>query len=129
MYFQNTGYGNPISGVIGLPWLNATANLLLASNSSTSQDLYVSFTHRELPPTVLVAMGLFNNSAFSASNDVNATMPVDTINHRRAWQSSRIMPFLTNIAVEKLQCDSYGFEAGEYSECWLTRVHNRFLAV
>jgi acid phosphatase len=114
MYFQNTGYGNAISGVLGLPWLNATANLLLAPNSSASQDLYISFTHRELPPTVLVSMGLFNNSAFSSSNDVNATMPVDTINHRRAWQSSRIMPFLTNIAVERLQCDSFGFDAGEY---------------
>jgi len=116
MYFQNTGYGNPISGVIGFPWVNATAELLLAANTSKSQpqDLYISFTHRELPPTVLVALGLFNNSAFSASNNVNATMPADTINHRRAWQSSKILPFLTNVAMEKMQCDSFGHEPGEF---------------
>ncbi|KAF2430907.1 phosphoglycerate mutase-like protein [Tothia fuscella] len=114
MYHQNTGYGNPASGVIGLPWLSSTAALLMEGNSSSAQDLYISFTHRELPPTVLVAMGLFNNSAFSASNDVNATMPNTVINHRRAWQSSRILPFLTNIAVEQMQCSSFGFEAGEY---------------
>ena len=121
MYFQNTGYGNPISGAIGFPWVNATAQQLLSDNNSTNstQDLYVSFTHRELPPTVLVALGLFNNSAFSASDDVNATMPNDEINPRRAWVSSNILPFLTNIALERLECDSFGFQdqastTGEY---------------
>ncbi|KAJ9628583.1 hypothetical protein H2203_002484 [Taxawa tesnikishii (nom. ined.)] len=113
MYFHNTGYGNPISGVLGFPG----TQLLLADNAD--QDLYVSFTHRELPPTVLVALGLFNNSAFSGADDVNATMPLTTINPRRAWQSSRILPFLTNIALERLECDSYGFQdnankTGEY---------------
>lgn len=112
MYFQNTGYGNEVSGVIGFPWLNATTGLLFEDQAD--QDIYVSFTHRELPPTVLVAMGLFNNSAFSASGDVNATMPTDAINYNRAWISSRILPFLTNINIEKMQCDSYGYDSGEY---------------
>ncbi|KAF1353917.1 histidine phosphatase superfamily [Delphinella strobiligena] len=107
MYFQNTGYGNPISGVIGYPWVNATAE--------PHRLLHPSRT----PPTVLVALGLFNNSAFSGSNDVNATMPTDAINPNRAWISSNILPFLTNIAVERLECDSYGYQdnataTGEY---------------
>ncbi|KAK5135605.1 hypothetical protein LTR08_005085 [Meristemomyces frigidus] len=121
-YFHNTGYGSPISGVIGYPWVNATAALLMADSDNATgaqQDLYVSFSHRELPPTVLVALGLFNNSAFSDTNDVNATMPVDEINPYRAWVSSKILPFLTNIAVEKMECDSYGYQdtaatTGEY---------------
>lgn len=121
MYFQNTGYGNSISGTIGYPWVNATATQLL-SNTNTSgevQDLYVSFTHRELPPTVLVALGLFNNSAFSGADDINATMPNDSLNPRRAWVSSHILPFLTNIAIERMECDSFGFQdeansTGEY---------------
>lgn len=109
MYHHNTGYGNPISAVLGYPWLNAsTASLFSASDDA--QDLYVSFTHRELPPTVLVAMGLFNNSAYAGTNNPNASMPTDVINHRRAWKSSAILPFLTNIAIEKMSCDSYGFE-------------------
>ncbi|KAH7041984.1 histidine phosphatase superfamily [Macrophomina phaseolina] len=109
MYHHNTGYGNPISPILGYPWVNATASSLFTA-SADAQDLYVSFTHRELPPTVLVAMGLFNNSAYTGTNNPNATMPNDVINHRRAWKSSNIIPFLTNVAIEKMSCDSYGFE-------------------
>ncbi|KAM5349448.1 hypothetical protein ACJ41O_005953 [Fusarium nematophilum] len=114
-YHYNVGYGNQVSGYVGLPWLNATAGLLL-NEESDDQDLYVSFTHRELPPMVLVAMGLFNNSEFGGSEaEVNSTMPLDRINYRRAWKSSNILPFLTNIAIERLNCtDSYGYEDGEY---------------
>ncbi|EME85217.1 uncharacterized protein MYCFIDRAFT_65734 [Pseudocercospora fijiensis CIRAD86] len=110
MYHHNTGYGNPVSGSIGFPWLNTTANLL-ASEEDDDQDIYISFTHRELPPTVLVAMGLFNNSAMTGANDVNATMPLEQVNHHRQWISSYILPFLTNVAVEKMNCSaSYGYQ-------------------
>ncbi|KAJ9654318.1 hypothetical protein H2198_006616 [Neophaeococcomyces mojaviensis] len=102
MYHYNTGYGNPISGVVGFPWLNATMNLL--TSSSASQDLYISFTHRELPPTVLVAMGLFNNTQFSTASSINNTMPLKQINYNRAWVSSYILPFLSNIAIERMDC-------------------------
>ncbi|KAF2643054.1 phosphoglycerate mutase-like protein [Massarina eburnea CBS 473.64] len=111
-YFYNAGYANPISGVIGFPWVNASAALLLADDAK--QDIYVSFTHRELPPTVIVAMGLFNNSAYSGTNDPNATMPLTTQNYGRAWKSSAILPFLSNIAVEKMTCESYGYDSGDY---------------
>lgn len=109
-YHYNTGYGQPAAGAMGFPWVNATMDLLSAETAA--QDLYISFTHRELPPTVLVAMGLFNNSQFSGGNDVNATMPLDQINYNRAWISSRILPFLTNIAIERMNCSSnYGVAA------------------
>ncbi|KAJ9145524.1 Histidine acid phosphatase [Pleurostoma richardsiae] len=117
MYHYNIGYGSEVSGVIGFPWLNATASLLTADEENEDvQDLYVSFTHRELPPTVLVAMGLFNNSEFGGSEaSINASMPEDRINHRRAWKSSHIIPFLTNIAIERLNCTgSFGFNDGDY---------------
>ncbi|KAK4217437.1 putative histidine acid protein [Rhypophila decipiens] len=115
-YHYNVGYGSPVAGVFGLPWFNTSASLLMAANSSSTEDLYFSFTHRELPPAVLVAMGLFNNSAFGGTGDsINDTMPLDRINHRRAWKSSHILPFLSNIAIEKLQCEeSHGFGDGEY---------------
>lgn len=107
-YHYNTGYGNDISGVIGFPWLQSTLNTL--SGDSASQDIYVSFTHRELPPTVLVAMGLFNNSQFSGSNNINSTMPTNQINYNRAWVSSYLLPFLSNIAIERMNCSqSYGY--------------------
>ncbi|KAF1952684.1 phosphoglycerate mutase-like protein [Byssothecium circinans] len=111
-YFYNAGYANPISGVLGFPWVNASAGLLSADDAK--QDIYVSFTHRELPPAVIVAMGLFNNSAYSGTNNPNATMPLKTQNYGRAWRSSAILPFLSNIAVEKMSCESYGFDSGDY---------------
>lgn len=116
-YHYNVGYGSPVAGAVGVPWLNATAGLLTDNNDGAAeQDLYVSFTHRELPPMVLVAMGLFNNSAFGGSAaTINDTMPSDTINHRRAWRASHVLPFMTNVALERLNCTgSYGFEDGEY---------------
>ncbi|KAK8091947.1 phosphoglycerate mutase-like protein [Apiospora hydei] len=114
-YHYNVGYGNEVAGAVGLPWFNATASLLM-SEAPEAEDLYVSFTHRELPPMVLVAMGLFNNSAFGGSPDkVNETMPLDRINYRRAWKASSILPFLSNLAVERLNCTgSYGYDDGEY---------------
>ncbi|KAI2602557.1 histidine acid phosphatase [Hypoxylon sp. NC1633] len=115
MYHYNVGYGNHISGVVGLPWLNASANLLLG-DSLDEQDITVSFTHRELPPMVFVAMGLFNNSEFGGSETtINDTFPLDRINHRRAWKSSHLLPFSSNVAIERLNCSgSYGYDAGDY---------------
>ncbi|ORY63445.1 histidine acid phosphatase [Pseudomassariella vexata] len=114
-YHYNVGYGNNVAGYVGLPWLNATANLLM-SETPGADDLYVSFTHRELPPMVFVAMGLFNNSAFGGSEaTVNDTMPLDRINHQRVWKSSHVLPFLSNLAIERMNCTgSYGYEDGEY---------------
>ncbi|RSL90983.1 hypothetical protein CEP51_000452 [Fusarium floridanum] len=113
-YHYNVGYGNQISGYVGLPWFNATADILL-NKDSDDQDLYVSFTHRELPPMVLVAMGLFNNSQFGGPSQINDTMPLSRINYRRAWKSSHVLPFLSNIAIERLNCTgSYGYDDGEY---------------
>ncbi|OLN88271.1 Acid phosphatase PHO1 [Colletotrichum chlorophyti] len=114
-YHYNVGYGSEVAGYVGLPWLNATASLLL-NEGPNDEDLYVSFTHRELPPMVLVAMGLFNNSEFGGSEDnVNDTMPLDRINYRRAWRSSHVLPFLSNIAIERFNCTgSHGYDDGEY---------------
>ncbi|GAW22720.1 hypothetical protein ANO14919_122630 [Xylariales sp. No.14919] len=113
-YHYNVGYGSEVSGFVGLPWLNATADLLLSDE--VDEDIYVSFTHRELPPMVIVAMGLFNNSGFGGGGSaINDTMPLDRINYHRAWKSSHILPFLGNLAVERLHCKgTYGYDDGEY---------------
>ena len=112
MYFYNTGYGRDLSPSLGFPWVNASVAAL--DDDSQSQDLYVSFTHREFPPTVLTTLGLYNNSAYTGANKVNETMPLDRINYNRVWKSSQILPFLENIGLEKLSCQSYGFDEGDY---------------
>ncbi|KAI5362122.1 Putative histidine phosphatase superfamily, clade-2 [Septoria linicola] len=109
-YHYNVGYGLDVSGTLGYGWVNATQQIL-ASDETDDQDIYVSFTHRELPPTVLVTLGLFNNSDSTGANDVNATMPLDKVNYHRQWVSSYILPFLTNIAIERMNCTgSYGYQ-------------------
>ncbi|PYH44721.1 putative histidine acid phosphatase [Aspergillus saccharolyticus JOP 1030-1] len=113
MYFYNTGYGRPLSPHIGLPWAQASWEMV-SGNTNASDTLYVSFTHRELPPTVVTALGLFNNSAFTGADNINTTMPLDQVNYNRAWKSSHILPFLGNIAIERLECDVPGFEDPEY---------------
>lgn len=115
-YHYNVGYGSNVAGYNGLPWLNATGQLLMKDGKDDkTDDLLVSFTHREMPPMVIVAMGLFNNSQFGGGGNVNDTMPTDRINYQRAWKSSNLLPFLGNIAIERLSCrGSHGYDDGDY---------------
>lgn len=126
MAHYNVGYGSDVSGSVGWPWLSATVDLLREKSGGSTQaplqDMYVSFTHRELIPMVLVALGLFNNTQFTGGN-VNATMPLDTINHHRAWRSSRFMAFLSNVALERMQCTgSPGFADDAYYRVLVNNV-------
>ncbi|KIP05851.1 hypothetical protein PHLGIDRAFT_483806 [Phlebiopsis gigantea 11061_1 CR5-6] len=54
------------------------------THSPFNQSLHLSFSHREQPPLVLTALGLFNNSAYYPRLNVNNTMPSDEINYGRA---------------------------------------------
>ncbi|KAH9886822.1 histidine acid phosphatase [Xylariomycetidae sp. FL2044] len=120
-YHYDVGYGNPLSGTIGYPWLNKTVEILM--RETADEDIYVSFSHRTLPSMAFVALGLFNNSAFGVGGNINDTMPLDHINPRRAWRTSEITPCLGNIALERLSCTgSYGFDDGEY---YRALVNNR----
>ncbi|KAL1940701.1 hypothetical protein VTO73DRAFT_7742 [Trametes versicolor] len=106
-YFYSIGYGNPIAPQLGLPWVRSAFDILSASANDTAtfnQSLYISFSHREEPPLVLTALGLFNNSAYYPALDVNSTMPADRINSARAWRTSEILPFLGHVGIERLQC-------------------------
>ncbi|KAI1379819.1 histidine acid phosphatase [Hypoxylon crocopeplum] len=121
-YFYDVGYGNPLAAVIGFPWLNVTADLLLADTAD--EDMYISFAHRTLPQMSMIALGLYNNSAFGGSGEsINDTMPLDRINTRRAWRTSEATPCLGNLAIERLTCTgSYGFEDGDYFRALVNRA-------
>ncbi|PLB36780.1 putative histidine acid phosphatase [Aspergillus candidus] len=112
MYYHNTGYGRPLSPRLGYPWVRAATDAL--ADGTSAQDLYVSFTHREVPPVIVTALGLYNNSDFSGANNANLTMPTDRINYHRAWKSSEILPFLTHVAIEKMECSADGYNHGDY---------------
>lgn len=123
-YFFNSGYGAEYSGAVGYPWFNSTMNLLTSDRTDDDEDMYVSFTHRELPPMVLVAMGLYNNSALSGGSDINGSMPLDRVNYARQWRSSRILPFLGNIAIERMDCaEAYGYPNGTDTDFYRVLVN------
>ncbi|CCG82711.1 putative Histidine acid phosphatase [Taphrina deformans PYCC 5710] len=102
-YHYSLGYGSPVSPYLGMPWLNAST-ALLTDNNTAAQDFYISFTHREEPVFMTTVLGLFNNSAFTGTNDPNATFPLTEINYGRRFVSSAIIPFLGHIGLERMDC-------------------------
>ncbi|KAM0812325.1 putative Histidine acid phosphatase-like protein [Seiridium cardinale] len=108
-YFYMVGPGNPLSHYLGFPWLNVTAELFStlheedgASTTSKEDDgqrFFVSFTHREVPPFLATALGIFDSAS-----TVDDTMPTDRINFPRSWKMAELVPFLGHIGIEKMAC-------------------------
>jgi hypothetical protein len=118
-YAHMVGPLNPLSPYLGFPWISAQAKLFAAIDSDSSLDdigsgwpkgqrLFLSFTHREVPPFVATALGIFNSSS-SAKEE----FPTDKINWTRAWKMSDLIPFLGHVGLEKMVC---GKEAGMEGE-------------
>lgn len=120
-YSFMVGHGNPLSPYLGFPWLNVTSTLFAKfhepdhhddeepsseSDSGRSrvpdddgQRFFLSTTHREVPPFIATALGLFNSS-----NDAAEEFPVDRINWSRSWRMAELIPFLGHVGVEKVSC-------------------------
>jgi phosphohistidine phosphatase SixA len=116
-YSYMVGHGNPLSPYLGFPWLNTTAALfdkLHAPEHHDKEDLinqlvndkeqrfFLSFTHREVPPFIATALGLFNSS-----NALAEEFPLDRINWSRSWRMAELIPFLGHIGIEKLTCQRH----------------------
>lgn len=118
-YFYMVGHGNPLSPYLGFPWLNTTASLMakfhaplanpglgpgISSHSDVPDDdgqrFFISFTHREVPPFIATALGLFNSS-----NAFGEEFPTDRINWSRSWKMSELIPFLGHVGIEKITCN------------------------
>ncbi|KAK5094525.1 hypothetical protein LTS08_008577 [Lithohypha guttulata] len=131
-YAYMVGPLNKLSNYLGMPWLTAQADLFDAidgeNNSGAvlddddntdpltgwpkSQRLFLSFTHREVPPVVATALGLFNNSASCGFDE----FPTSHINWARSWRMSDLIPFLGHVGMEKMICNRPGApgQSGEY---------------
>ena len=108
-YYYEFGYGNNLSPSLGMPWLVASSDLLHSHPSSKKtkdQDIYIAVAHREMPPLILSALGLYNDSQHSDLINPNVTFPFDEINYHRVWKSSEIVPFLGHIVLERFDCSS-----------------------
>ena len=102
---------NPLSPYLGFPWLQTQAQLFAHIDAHNSpggawppaQRFFLSFTHREVPPFVATALGLFNSSSDAAEQ-----FPTDHINWTRAWKMADLIPFLGHVGMEKMSCDRGG---------------------
>ncbi|KAF2797802.1 histidine acid phosphatase-like protein [Melanomma pulvis-pyrius CBS 109.77] len=124
-YAHMVGPLNPLSPYLGFPWLQAQTKLFSAIDSHDKakeedhdnkgpgwpkgQRLFLSFTHREVPPFVATALGIFNSSSTAKEE-----FPTDRINWTRAWKMSDLIPFLGHVGLEKLTCDASSGREGEF---------------
>lgn len=115
-YSHMVGHGNPLSPYLGFPWLNTTSELMSKLHSprhtgisggdddipdDDGQRFFLSFTHREVPPFIATALGLFNSSNAHAEE-----FPTDRINWARSWKMAELIPFLGHIGIEMLTCNA-----------------------
>lgn len=123
-YAYMVGPLNKLSNYMGFPWLAAQSKLFAEidgddhdktnnkdkdhnpnSNDTTgwphSQRLFLSFTHREVPPVIATALGIFNSSASCGTDE----FPTTHVNFARAWKMSDLIPFLGHVGMEKMVCD------------------------
>lgn len=112
-YFHMVGPANPLSNYLGMPWLAAQSQLFSeidddpdGQNNRTTgwpgeQRLFLSFTHREVPPVVATALGIFNSSARCGFDQ----FPTTHINWQRGWKMSDLIPFLGHVGMEKMRCE------------------------
>lgn len=91
-----------------MPWVIASSHLLNDA-SNTKQDFYIGVAHRQMPPVILTALGLYNDSEYTAASNANSAFPLNQINYHRAWKSSEIIPFLGHVALERLNCMSAAY--------------------
>jgi acid phosphatase len=134
------GYGQKLSPYLGIPWVTTAAHLLagaeadsklvdgfkkdkkdkplpapkLPPNATHSQDLAFFFTHRESPAFVSVALNLYNVTTPSGDAPSSAPPPTDVRPVGRSWKTTEIVPFLGNIALERLSCGKRSAREGDF---------------
>ena len=114
-YLHMVGHGNPLSPYLGFPWLNTTAQLFekfhVDDKEDDGQRFFLSFTHREVPPFIATALGLFNSS-----NAFAEEFPTNRINWSRSWKMAELIPFLGHVGIEKMTCKRAGGGLGAAGE-------------
>ncbi|KAM5353121.1 hypothetical protein ACJZ2D_016994 [Fusarium nematophilum] len=106
---------------MNFPWLYSQSQLFDsiddpdANHNETTgwpsgQRLFFSFTHREVPPFVATALGIFNSSSREGYDE----FPTSHVNHVRAWKMSDLIPFLGHVGMEKMTCEIPGVPDEEF---------------
>lgn len=56
-------------------------------------------------------------------------MPTTRINYERAWKTSQILPFLANVALERLECDAHATGANATAAFVRTLVNGAVIPI
>lgn len=131
-YAHMVGPLNPLSNYLGFPWLlsqsklfdeidkNPDANHNETTGWPTDQRLFFSFTHREVPPFIATALGIFNSSSHEGYDE----FPTTHVNHVRAWKMSDLIPFLGHVGMEKMTCVRPGNDGKEEKQEFVRFIAN-----
>ncbi|KAL5326670.1 hypothetical protein ACEPPN_004359 [Leptodophora sp. 'Broadleaf-Isolate-01'] len=134
-YSHMVGHGNDLSPYLGFPWLNTTSHLMSKFHTprhtaatpapdpevpdDDGQRFFLAFTHREVPPFIATALGLFNSSNAHAEE-----FPTDRINWSRSWKMAELIPFLGHVGIEKLTCNAVSLDPEDDHE-YIRIIANR----
>ncbi|KAI0825291.1 phosphoglycerate mutase-like protein [Trametes gibbosa] len=117
-FWYDSAFGSPVARVQGvgyvqelvsrlthtpIPVHNSSTNATLDDNSATfplGHSLYVDATHEVVVLNVITALNLTNFAA-------DGPLPADHIPEHRAFKSSHLAPFATNIQFQLLSCESH----------------------
>ncbi|KAH9940025.1 phytase [Epithele typhae] len=118
LYFWHiSGFGSPVARAQGIgyiqellarlthtpiPFHNSTTNATITDNPATfplGQSLYVDATHDTVILNVITALNLSNFAA-------NGPLPTDHIPPHRAFKTSHLAPFASNLQFQLLSCAS-----------------------
>lgn len=127
-YAHMVGPLNPLSSYLGFPWLQTQTEIFSHINKHNTpggswpqdQRFFLSFTHREVPPFVATALGLFNSSSNAAEE-----FPTDHINWTRAWKMSDLIPFLGHVGMEVMTCERDAVPGGDDPAEFVRFIANR----
>ncbi|KAL0578349.1 hypothetical protein V5O48_003664 [Marasmius crinis-equi] len=118
LYYYSVGPGNPIAAATGYPWVKAVSDLFAVGPGKTVGNgtlvpppLIMAFTHDTNLPPIIAALGLWNSSTTPDHEEETIyPLPVDrrVDDPRRMFRSSYLVPYLGNIALERMSCDVGG---------------------
>ncbi|KAH9927417.1 phosphoglycerate mutase-like protein [Epithele typhae] len=104
-FWYDSAFGSPLLARLThtpIPVHNSSTNATLDDNQTTfplGQSLYVDATHEVVVLNVITALNLSNFAA-------DGPLPFDHIPPNRAFKSSHLAPFATNIQFQLLSCES-----------------------
>ncbi|OSD05745.1 phosphoglycerate mutase-like protein [Trametes coccinea BRFM310] len=117
-FWYDSAFGSPVARVQGIGYVqellarlthtaipvhNSSTNATLDDNPVTfplGQSLYVDATHEVVVLNVITALNLSNFAA-------DGPLPADHIPEHRAFKSSHLAPFATNVQFQLLSCESH----------------------